>query len=108
MSNMNTWAISVIIACALCTFLERAMPFLIFGRRDIPEILSYLGKVLPMAIMTTLVFYCIRNVAFTAMKLYLPQLLGCGITAVLHLWKNSTLLSIAGGTITCMALTQLL
>ena len=35
-----------------------------------------------------------------------PQLLAAAVTALLHLWKRSTLLSIAGGTLCCMLLTQ--
>ena len=108
MSNINTWAILVIAVCAICTFLERALPFLIFGGRKMPETVAYLGSVLPMAIIATLVFYCIRNIEFTAVKSFLPQLLACGVTAGLHLWKSNTLLSIAGGTVTCMTLIQLL
>ena len=108
MSEINTWAIAVILVCALCTFLERVLPFLVFGGKNVPRIIDYLGRVLPMAIMTTLVFYCIRTVSFTSVQAYLPQLLASAVTVALHLWKRSTLLSIAGGTFTCMLLTQFL
>ena len=101
------WVVSVIAVCALCTLLERALPFLIFRGRDIPEAVVYLGKVLPMAIMTTLAIYCVRTVSFSAAAAWAPQLLSCAVTALLHLWKGNTLLSIAGGTLCCMVLTQL-
>ena len=49
------WVISVIAVCAGCTFLERAFPFLLFRGKTVPEPVSTLGKLLPMAIITTLV-----------------------------------------------------
>lgn len=104
---MNTkWVITVIAVCALITFLERAFPFLLFSGRKVPEPVRYLGGVLPMAIITTLIFYCLRNVSFESTSAWAPQILSAAMTAALHLWKRSTMLSIAGGTICCMVLTQ--
>jgi len=40
---------------ALVTWLTRALPFLIFRKRELPKTVRYLGKVLPPAIMVTLV-----------------------------------------------------
>ena len=100
------WVITVIAVCALCTLLERAFPFLIFRGKNIPPIVEYLGKVLPMAIICTLVFYCLRNISFEQASSWAPQIIASVLTAVLHLWKSNTMLSIAGGTICCMVLTQ--
>ena len=105
---MNTsWVITVIVVCALVTFFERAFPFLIFRGKQVPDPVRYLGTVLPMAIITTLIFYCLRSVDFHSVSAWAPQILSGGLTVVLHLWKRSTLLSIAGGTICCMLLTQI-
>ena len=104
---MNTiWIIEVIAICALVTLFERAFPFLLFRGDRVPQTVRDLGKVLPMAIMTTLIFYCLRNVEFSSASSWAPQLISSVVTAGLHLWKRSTLLSIAGGTICCMVLTQ--
>ena len=105
---MNTvWVTSVIAVCAVCTLLERALPFLIFRGKQVPEPVNYLGSVLPMAIMTTLIFYCLRNVEFSSAAAWAPQLISAAVTVVLHLWRRSTMLSIVGGTVCCMVLTQL-
>lgn len=105
---MNTSRVIAVIAiCAFVTLLERAFPFLIFGGKDVPAPVRYLGTVLPMAIITTLIIYCMRNVNFRAASEWAPQILSAAVTAALHLWRRSTLLSIAGGTICCMILTQL-
>ena len=107
MTDHAGWCIAVIAVCALCTLLERALPFLIFRGKSVPEPVNYLGTVLPMAIMTTLIFYCLRNVEFSSAAAWAPQLISAAVTVVLHLWRRSTLLSIAGGTVCCMVLTQL-
>lgn len=99
-------SILVIAICAAITLLERALPFIIFKGRSVPRPVEYLGKVLPMAIMATLVIYCLKNITFTSASGCLPQLIACAVTAGLYIWKGSTLLSIAGGTIVCMALSQ--
>lgn len=97
----------IIAICAACTFFERALPFLIFGNRPVPRMIYYLGAILPMAVMATLVVYCVRSVTFTAAAGFVPQLLAVAVTAVLHWWKNNTLVSIVGGTACYMLLVQL-
>ncbi len=101
------WIVEVIAVCALVTLFERAFPFLIFRGKQVPESVRYLGKVLPMAIMTTLIVYCLRNIELTAVSSWAPQIISCVLTVLLHFWKGSTMLSIAGGTVCCMVLTQL-
>ena len=96
----------IIAICAACTFFERALPFLLFGSREVPKVIRYLGRVLPMAIMTKLIVYCIRDVSFAAASGWAPYLVGIAVTALLHLWRSNALLSIAGGTAVYMLLVQ--
>ena len=56
--------------------------------------------------MATLVVYCLRNTSFTSAAGYLPQLAAVAVTAGLHLWRKSTLLSVLGGTLVYMVLVQ--
>ncbi len=106
MSTSRT--ILIIIICGLCTFLERALPFIVFRGREVPVIVQYLGKVLPMAIMATLIIYCLKGVSFDVCTGWLPQIAASAVTVGLHLWKRNAMLSVFGGTICCMLLTQLL
>ena len=99
-------SLAIIAVCALCTILERALPFLIFRGREVPEIIRYLGGVLPMAIMATLVIYCLKEISFTSVAGFLPQLIGCAVTAALHFWRRNSMLSIFGGTVVYMFLIQ--
>ena len=96
----------IIAICAACTFFERALPFLLFGNREVPKVIRYLGRVLPMAIMTTLIVYCIKDISFAVMSGWVPYLVGIAVTALLHLWRSNALLSIAGGTAVYMVLVQ--
>ena len=54
-------SIAIIAVCAACTFLERWLPWLLFGRRAVPKVVEYLGKILPMAVMVSLLVYCLRS-----------------------------------------------
>ena len=92
-------SILIVAVCAAVTMATRFLPFLIFGRgRELPGWLSRLGKVLPFAIMGMLVVYCLKDASWTAAPFGIPELLGCGAVAALHVWKRNTLLSIGGGT----------
>lgn len=107
MSISPSQSILIIAVCALCTFLERALPFLVFGTRPVPDIVRYLGRVLPMAVMATLVVYCIRGISFTSAGTFLPELTGIAVVVALHLWRRNTFLSIVGGAAVYMVLVQL-
>ena len=100
-------SIAIIAVCALCTLFERAFPSLIFRGKEVPEIVRYLGRVLPMAIMATLVMYCLKGITFSSVAGFAPMLIASAVTALLHLWKRSTMLSICGGTICYMVLIQM-
>lgn len=106
---MTNWAVQslmIMLICGVCTFATRALPFLIFGNRPVPEKVKYLGRVLPMAVMATLVIYCIRGISFTAAGEFLPELISLAAVTALHLWKRNTLLSVVGGTVCYMLLVQ--
>ncbi len=99
-------AILLIVMVSLVTIALRFLPFLVFGERKTPKKITYLGKVLPYAIMAMLVVYCLKGISFVQAPFGIPELLGVGSVAVLHLWKRNTLISIAGGTICYMVLIQ--
>lgn len=106
MSN-NTHAMVLILTMMVGTMATRFLPFLLLGdKRQTPPFISYLGKVLPYAIMGMLVVYCLKGVSVTQLSSLAPAVLGVGITAGLHLWKHNTLISIIGGTVCYMLLVQ--
>ena len=100
--------ILMVAVIALVTMSTRFLPFLIFREnRQTPKTVTYLGKVLPCAIMGMLVVYCMKDVAFLAYPYGLPELIGCAVTAGLHIWLRNSLLSIGVGTVSYMLLIQL-
>ncbi len=105
MGGNPTRALAVIAVCAVCTFLERALPFLVFRGREVPKVVKDLGEALPAAIIMTLIVYCLRS--YVSSAAILPQLIACAVTVGLHLWRRNSFLSIFGGTAVCMLLTQL-
>lgn len=99
--------ILTIAVIALVTALLRFLPFWVFGEhRKTPPLISYLGQVLPYAIMGMLVVYCLKDVNFTAAPFGLPELIGCAVVVLLHIWKRNTLFSIGAGTVCYMLLVQ--
>ena len=99
----------LVVISALVIAATRFLPFLIFGeKRKTPPIVTYLGTVLPCAIMGMLVVYCLKGVSLTAAPFGIPELLGCTAVALLHIWKRNTLLSIGGGTACYMLLVQVI
>lgn len=104
----NLHSALLIAVMSLVTIGLRFLPFLIFGEnRKTPDLIAYLGQVLPYAIMGMLVVYCLKGISFAASPYGLPELLGCAAVVLLHLWKRNTLLSIGGGTVCYMLLVQL-
>ena len=102
-----TQTLLTILAVALGTQITRWTPFLLFPeRKDPPQVVLYLGRVLPPAMMGLLVVYCFRNVHWLSGSHGLPELLATAVVAALHGWKRNVLLSIAGGTAVYMLLVQ--
>jgi len=100
-------SIALIAIMALVTLALRVAPFLIFGgSRETPPFIIYLGKVLPFAIMAMLVVYCLKDVKILSFPHGLPELIAGVVTALLHIWKKNTLLSICAGTVCYMVLIQ--
>lgn len=98
------YTICMIVVCAFCTFAERLLPFLIFRKGSVPNLVRYLGNILPVAVMATLVIYCLRAVDLSSWAGFMPQLIAVAVTAGLHFWKGNTLLSVTGGTVCYMVL----
>ena len=100
-------SVAIIAVAAIVTLIIRAVPFVAFGgKREVPATVTYLGKVLPPAIMVILVIYCVKGINLFTSSHGIPELLSIAVVALLHIWKKNTLLSIAVGTILYMILVQ--
>jgi len=99
----------IILTIAIGTVITRALPFIIFpANRATPKYIVYLGKVLPYAVIGFLVVYCLKGVSLTKFPFGLPETIAIILIALLHYWKNNTLLSIGAGTVIYMFLMQVI
>ncbi len=105
----TTRLILIIAVCAVCTMLTRALPFLVFRDAEkVPKIVLYLGKVLPPAVVATLVIYFLRDTDFLAGTYGIPEISGVLCAGILHwIWKNS-FLSIGAATVLYMILIRIM
>lgn len=101
-----TQSIITIIAVVFGTMTTRFLPFIIFPENKTPpKIVTYLGTVLPYAVIGLLVIYCLKDAVFSEYHT-LPELIAIAAVVVIHKWKKNTLLSISIGTILYMILVQ--
>ena len=107
MNDRTIHAIILIAVMAIVTFALRLLPFLVFGKRETPKFIVYLGKVLPYAMMGMLVVFCFKGVKVTQFPYGIPELIAGAVTVVLHVWRRNTLISILCGTVSYMLLVQL-
>ena len=97
----------LIFAVALGAMATRFTPFFLFPEtKDPPKAITYLGQVLPAAMMGLLVVYCLKNVSLRSAPHGVPELIAITAIIILHRWKSNVLLSIGGGTIVYMLLIQ--
>ena len=98
----------IILMVALATQITRWTPFLLFsGERKLPRVVEDLGKLLPPAMMGLLVVYSLRSTDLLGGSHGMPEAIAVAATALLHLWKRNTLVSILAGTAVYMLLVQL-
>ena len=101
------YALMVAVMAAV-TAAIRFLPFLIFnGKRETPAFITYLGRVLPYAVMGMLVVFCFKSVSFLKAPFGVPELIAGAVVVGLHAWRRNTLLSILSGTAVYMLLIQL-
>lgn len=106
--NNTVYLIAVIAVIAIVTWALRAFPFLLFGSRPLPKTIRYLGKVLPPAIMTVLVIYCLRDTNIGQFPHGIPELAACALVVILQVLKKNMYLSIIAGTACYMILLHVL
>jgi branched-subunit amino acid transport protein AzlD len=99
----------MIFAVALGAELARFLPFILFPEnKELPKSITYLGKVLPPAILALLVVLCFKDTSIVTFPFGIPEIIASIVVICLHFWKKNALLSIAIGTIVYMICVQVL
>lgn len=96
----------LIAVMAIVTLILRALPFIAFTKKT-PEYISYLGRVLPSALIGMLVIYCLKDISIVEAPHGLPELIAALSVVGLQALKRNSLLSILSGTVIYMLLVQL-
>lgn len=97
---------ALIATMSIVTILLRFLPFVLF-RKTTPAYVSYLGRVLPSAIIGMLVIYCLKDITPMAHPFGIPELIAAVCVAGVQVWKRNSLISILTGTAVYMVLIQM-
>ena len=97
----------IVVVMGVVVFFTRAIPVIFFSSSEkTPEFISYLGKVLPPAVMGMLIIYCLKEVSILDFPFGLPEIIAIISVILAHLKFKNNLISIFGGTVFYMFLIQ--
>lgn len=98
--------IAAVVIMAGVTVLTRALPFLLYKRRNPPKIILFAQRYIPPMVMLILVVHAIGDASWRLPPYGVPELAAAALTAGLHLWRRNALISIFSGTALYMVLVQ--
>lgn len=104
---MNKYILEAIVLSAIIIFLLRALPFLLFKEKELPECLKKLEKKLSMTIMAVLIVYCLKGLRTQLTILFIPYFLACLTVVFTYKWKKNTFLSSILSTVVYMIFIRL-
>ena len=108
--NSPQEALGLVFAMGAVVLFCRAFPFLFFSRQSSHKksLLNFVEKIVPPAAMTVLAFNTLGGTFKENTTEGLLALAASIFTALIHLWKRNSLLSIFGGTALYMILVKIL
>ena len=105
----NTYILLALIISGVVTFVIRLFPFLVLrNQTNLSSRMQFISEVLPQAIITILVVYCLKDISFINAPFGIPELIAVSIVVLLQWWKENTLLSIFVPTVIYMVLLQVM
>jgi branched-subunit amino acid transport protein AzlD len=103
-----TQTLIMILAVAIGAALTRFLPFILFPEnKELPKSVTYLGNVLPPAILALLVVDSFKETQVLSFPYGIPEAIAVCTVCILHFWRKNVLLSIVGGTSVYMFFVQL-
>ena len=105
----NLYILLALITSGVTTFAIRLFPFLVLrNQTNLSNRMQFIASVLPQAIITILVVYCLKDISFVEAPYGIPELIAVSIVVLLQWWKENTLLSIFVPTVIYMVLLQVM
>ncbi len=101
--NKMTAAI-IIVLCACIIYFERAIPWLAFGKKEMPPMIKRLSDLLPPALMAILVVYGLKGLTTSDTHTAIAMVVASIFTAIIHIYKKNQILSVFLGTALYMIL----
>ena len=102
-----TKAVLVSLLIGLIVFAERLFPFAVFSKRKPGKLIHIFERYIPPLVMIGLLIYSLRDVRFSSLGQWVPQISAITFTIVTYLLKKISLVSIFGGTIIYMILIRM-
>ena len=103
-----TKAVLVSFLIGLIVFCERLFPFAVFSKRKPGKLIHIFERYIPPIVMLGLLIYNLRDVRFSSLAQWIPQIAAITFTIVTYLWKKNSLVSIFGATIIYMILIRIM
>lgn len=100
------YALWVVLTVFMATYALRVLPFVVFGKKNPPDVILFLGRVISPAAIAMLVIYCFKDVQILSGNFAIPELFATITVVGLHLWLKNPLLSILVGTAVYIYLVQ--
>ena len=103
-----TKAVLVSLLIGLIVFGERLFPFAVFSKRKPGNLIHIFERYIPPLGMIGRLVYSLRDVRFSSLAQWIPQISAIAFTIVTYLWKKNSLVSIFGATIIYMILIRIM
>lgn len=97
-----------VLTMSFATVLTRAAPFLVQERFVNTALIKSANQILPMAILTLLIMYSIKDSGFGQWPFAAPEGISIAVSALVHIRFRNALLSIAAGTAVYMIFKQVI
>jgi branched-subunit amino acid transport protein AzlD len=108
-SGVLIHSLLIVALLAALTYAARLFPYVAFGRRkEIPAVITYIGEVLPPAVMVVLLVYCVRNTDVLHYPYGIPVAAAVGLTFLLYRLTKNNLIAMVCGTALYMVLIRIM
>ena len=105
----NTYIFLALITSGVVTFAIRLFPFLVpRNQTKLSSRMQFISAVLPQAIITILVVYCLKDISFINAPFGIPELIAVAIVVLMQCWKENRLRSMFVATVVYMVLLQVM
>lgn len=95
--DKSTAALALVL-CAIIIYIERSLPWILFGKKQMPALMKRLSELLPAALMAILVVYSLKALTTSDMHTSVSLIIASVFTVIIHLWKKNQILSVIVGT----------